>query len=116
MGFFSRLCDRLTGKDVERAFRQGFDFGIVIAEYFHEIPSEQKRERWRAMFTVLRQIANGEVTVVDTPEEFAAGKDYDEDQKRDLPQMLRRVRAMTKASAQRTLKAYAEVIPELLTD
>jgi hypothetical protein len=62
------------------------------------------------MFGLLRQIVNDEITVVDTPEEFSARRDYTDEAKQQLPQLLKRARIHSKASAEKVLDAYSKWI------
>jgi hypothetical protein len=95
---FSRRADRI--------FQQGFEFGVTFAEYMHDIPFDRKKARFAAMFKTLQDIADGELTVVDTPEEFGAGKEYDDDAMRTLPAQLNAIRASTRAAARRVAGVY----------
>jgi hypothetical protein len=76
------------GKDLVRAFF----FGVRLAEHFHDIPCPLDKEQPDRVVQLLKSIAAGDFTLVDTPEEVANQTDWHPAIRERLPEMLRAAR------------------------
>ena len=71
-------------KDLVRAFF----LGVRLAEHYHDIPDSLDKEQPDRFVHLLRTIAEGEFTLVDTPEEIADRTDWHPALREKLPEML----------------------------
>ena len=60
------------GKDLVRAFF----FGVRLAEHYHDIPYPLDKEQPDRVVHLLKTIAEGDFTLVDTPEEIENQTDW----------------------------------------
>ncbi|MHC4709101.1 MAG: hypothetical protein ACYTA3_01385 [Planctomycetota bacterium] len=84
------------GKDLVRAFF----FGLRLAEHFHDVPYAFDEGQTDRIVRLLKSIADGDFTLVDSPEEVADQADWHPQLRERLPEMLsaaRRHHRMTAA-------------------
>jgi hypothetical protein len=76
------------GRDLVRAFF----FGVRLAEHYHDIPYPLDKEQPDRFVHLLKTIAEGDFTLVDTPEELEDQTDWHPVLREKLPDMLRAAR------------------------
>jgi hypothetical protein len=84
-----------------------FELGCQVTRHLHGI---RERAELMALLTVVKDIAEGKLTLVDTPEEVVA--QLDEAQKelaKRVPEVLRTMRAEERAAAERIWARFVEI-------
>ncbi len=72
------------GKDLVRAFF----LGLRLAEHFHNVPYAFDEAQTDRIVRLLKSIADGDFTLVDSPEEVADQADWHPQLRERLPEML----------------------------
>ncbi|MHC4317981.1 MAG: hypothetical protein ACYS1B_05500 [Planctomycetota bacterium] len=76
------------GRDLVRAFF----FGVRLAEHYHDIPYPLDKGQPDRFVHLLKTIAEGDFTLVDSPEEIEDQTDWHPQLREKLPEMLRAAR------------------------
>ena len=82
-------------KDLVRAFF----FGLRLAEHFHNVPYAFEEGQTDRIVRLLKSIAEGDFTLVDSPEEVEDQADWHPQLREHLPQMLSAARRHHRATA-----------------
>jgi hypothetical protein len=93
------------GKDLVRAFF----FGVRLAEHYHDIPAPLDKEQPDRFVDLLKSIAEGDFTLVDTPEEAASQAEWHPLLRKRLPEMLRKARQHHRQTAGELLKVLTSL-------
>ncbi len=62
----------MTAMKERKLIMQGFMFGIRVTEHVYDVKYDLRLKVTERIFDTIRQIAEGDLTLVDTPEEKAA--------------------------------------------
>jgi len=91
------------GKDLVRAFF----FGVRLAEHYHDIPYPLDKGQPDRFVHLLKTIAEGDFTLVDSPEEIEDQTDWHPLLREKLPEMLRAARKHHRRIAGELLEVLA---------
>jgi hypothetical protein len=92
-------------KDLVRAFF----FGLRLAEHFHDVPYAFDEGQTDRIVGLLKSIADGDFTLVDSPEEVADQADWHPQLRERLPEMLSAARRHHRVTAEDLLRVLVNL-------
>jgi hypothetical protein len=92
-------------KDLVRAFF----FGLRLAEHFHDVPYAFNEAQTDRIVSLLKSIAEGDFTLVDSPEEVEDQADWHPELRERLPEMLSAARRHHRKTAGDLLQVLANL-------